>query len=337
MKKFRLKSLLSLSMCLLLLLGTTMPVIAADEEPSQGPAFLSFSGLVTQVLPWSDADGNIVADKFFVLVENEDGSLMNFLISPDTFMTTNNELKEGVAVVGYYRTSLPAILIYPPQQPAVVFAVSPNNDLFMVVDHFDTEGLSKGNLLQINSTENTVIVNSDGSTYTGAIGDKELIVFYDIATRCIPPQTTPKKIVVLEDWVIEIPPVETPASEYEQLQNVENLDIVVNGQIITAPPAYLSTNNSVMVPLRVIAEALGYNVSWEAETSSIMLDTSIGLQIDKDFYTYLYTAPIYLGTAPELHESLTYVPLQFFREVAKLNNAYVLEGQIVIDNDEKME
>jgi hypothetical protein len=48
-------------------------------------------------------------------------------------------------------------------------------------------------------------------------------------------------------------------------------------------------------------------------------------------------APIQLGTAPAIVEGKTFVPLSFFKEVTRLNNAYVFESQIVIDNGERME
>ena len=46
--------------------------------------------------------------------------------------------------------------------------------------------------------------------------------------------------------------------------------------------------------------------------------------------------PISLGAAPELVGGRTFVPLQFFREVIPMNNAYVFDAQIVINNNEEI-
>jgi len=55
-----------------------------------------------------------------------------------------------------------------------------------------------------------------------------------------------------------------------------------------------------MVPLRAIAEALGYKVTWNNETLSVTLDKDISLTIGEDNYISGDNAPIKLGTAPEL-------------------------------------
>ncbi len=47
--------------------------------------------------------------------------------------------------------------------------------------------------------------------------------------------------------------------------------------------------------------------------------------------------PIKLDSAPELVNDRTFVPLNFFREILKMNNVYVFEAQIVVNNGEKME
>jgi hypothetical protein len=91
-----------------------------------------------------------------------------------------------------------------------------------------------------------------------------------------------------------------------------------------------------MVPLRAIAEALGYDVTWNNELQRAFLGKDISLNIGSDSYTYMKMAPIQLGTAPTIVEGKTFVPLSFFKEVTRMNNAYVFESQIVIDNEEQM-
>lgn len=114
--------------------------------------------------------------------------------------------------------------------------------------------------------------------------------------------------------------------------------IVVNNQVIKAPKAYTDDQGVVMVPLRAIVEALGFSVTWNEQTKSIMVGKGISsLTIGKDYYTYVKTAPIQLGTAPTIMDQSTFVPLSFFTEVLKINKADVFEGQIVIDDGSIME
>ena len=92
-----------------------------------------------------------------------------------------------------------------------------------------------------------------------------------------------------------------------------------------------------MVPLRAIAEALDYELKWNAADKSVQLGQGISLKIGEDNYIYIRTAPIQLGTAPALVDGTAFVPLSFFKEVVRMNNAYVFEGQIVINNHEELE
>ena len=64
--------------------------------------------------------------------------------------------------------------------------------------------------------------------------------------------------------------------------------------------SYVNENGVVMVPLRAIAETLGFKVQWEGVTQSIMLGNSISLKIGNDYYTYARMAPIELRTSPLL-------------------------------------
>ena len=113
----------------------------------------------------------------------------------------------------------------------------------------------------------------------------------------------------------------------------------LDGQIlsITLPADPIMVNGKVYVPIRAIAEALGFTVHWDEAARMVVLNNFITFEPGKDYYTYARMAPIELGTAPVLTNGSTYVPLSFFTEVARVNNAYVFEGQVVVDTFEKME
>ena len=112
---------------------------------------------------------------------------------------------------------------------------------------------------------------------------------------------------------------------------VLNGEVVVNNEILeNAPVPFLQDDNIVMVPLRVVAEALGYDVSWNGYLRSVQLGVAIHLWIDSTEVHVGRMAPLEISTAAVLVDSVTFVPLDFFRNVLN-QTAYVFEGQVVVE------
>ncbi|MCL2404268.1 MAG: copper amine oxidase N-terminal domain-containing protein [Defluviitaleaceae bacterium] len=110
-----------------------------------------------------------------------------------------------------------------------------------------------------------------------------------------------------------------------------NGELVVNGEIIVnAPAPFVTDNNIVMVPLRVVAEALGYDVTWNGYLRSVQLGVGIHLWIGGYEVHIGRMAPIEISAAPVLVNNLTFVPLDFFRNILN-QTAYAFEGQVVIE------
>jgi len=110
-----------------------------------------------------------------------------------------------------------------------------------------------------------------------------------------------------------------------------NGEIVVEGEILeNAPlPFWCETGRTFMVPLRVVAEALGYDVTWNGYTQSIQLGVGVSLRIGQTEMHRGRMAPIELSAAPVLIDNLTFVPIDFFRMLGK--TVYVFEGQVVVE------
>lgn len=73
-----------------------------------------------------------------------------------------------------------------------------------------------------------------------------------------------------------------------------------------------------MVPLRVVLEGLGYEISWNGEKQSIDIvkDAQFtSIAIDSNSYYKNKMAPISLSSAPKLVDSKTYVPVEFLFEI----------------------
>jgi hypothetical protein len=294
--------------------------ISIKLNASEKYYFYSFSGKVKEI-----ADFNAVKGSKIVLVEDKAGGIANIIISKDTYVLNNADIVVGSEITGYYDANAPMITIYPAQYSAEVVVVEGKYQN-VKVDHFDKDLVSSDKELKLNISDTTEITLQDGTAFSGVLDDRNLVVTYGITTRSIPAQTNPTKIVVLFEKADAV------------IGDVSKMDTVVNNKKIEAPAAYVNEKGTVMVPIRAIAEALGYDVIWNNEQRSIELgNKGISFKIGEDSYLYLKTAPIQLGTAPEIKEGSTYVPISYFRDVLRMNNAYVFEAQIVIDNEEKIQ
>ncbi len=142
--------------------------------------------------------GNRRADRclMFVGLENQDGDLVNFMVSPTTFVLDFVMLREGMEVTMYYRTDEPVPLIYPPQYRAAV--VVPRMMGQMVdVDYYNKSLLNGDMTLQLNLNGSVDITTTNNQRFMGNPANNDLVVVYSSSTRSIPAQTTPSKIVVL--------------------------------------------------------------------------------------------------------------------------------------------
>lgn len=130
-------------------------------------------------------------------------------------------------------------------------------------------------------------------------------------------------------------------------------DIIPISAPITAPNAYSITvdektvglgtakifeqNNRTMVPLRAVAEQMGFKVTWDDKTQTATAEKSdkkMTLRIGED--TYMYAAkPVgisygqSLGAAPMLLDYTTYVPLRMF-EI--LGSSFTVQGNAIAIN-----
>ncbi|HBL81525.1 MAG TPA: hypothetical protein DD391_02840 [Clostridiales bacterium] len=97
----------------------------------------------------------------------------------------------------------------------------------------------------------------------------------------------------------------------------EDTPRVMNGA--TLPSVSVKEVNGVkMIPLRSVAEGLGYTVTWKGESRSIDVLKGaqyITMSIDKDEYAFSRRAPQPLGAAPTLVGDSTFVPLSFVDEI----------------------
>ncbi|MGM8365639.1 hypothetical protein ACLIBG_09165 [Virgibacillus sp. W0181] len=157
--------------------------------------FNGFQGTVTAIHDLESGDYGKGCVKM-VSLQNEEGAQVNFILSPDTYVVNQETITLGDIVTGYYDANAPAILIYPPQYPALVM-VKERVNLNVKVSYFDNNLLSQDGQLKINIHPNTQIITTNGQIFTGTLTNRNLIVIYGPSTKSIPAQTTPYQVSVL--------------------------------------------------------------------------------------------------------------------------------------------
>ena len=320
---------------------TGMAIATGDETNpwKELPHYLSKTGTVVSV--------ENMEEGYIIIVEEANGTPAHMKITDKTVFPFASEIKAGDVVTGWYLANAPMILIWPPQYNISVLVTGAPDDKRVVVDRFfewedNAEGclLAQSGMFAFRTDENTEIVLANGDDFSdGDYIGRRIVVIYDISTRSIPELATARKLIVLYEDAVPLSYQLTPeqiAPELPDIAEEPEIDatgwpILVDGVLIEAPDA-IQLGDTVMVPLRAIAETLGFEVKWDAETRSVTLDETIMLTIGNPSYQNDETMTG-LADAPTLVNGFTYVPLAFFRDVLELPNAFVFEGQIEIHSD----
>ncbi len=123
-----------------------------------------------------------------------------------------------------------------------------------------------------------------------------------------------------------------------------NNAVIVDNSVITDAEVIVS-NDVAMFPARKVFEALGYDVEWNNDTKTVTvsnLPQYVTFKIGVDGYTFAKTAPFRIGTAPELVDGVTYVPVTLLSEIFKMDvtvdrNENILISIIVDDVEDTTE
>lgn len=220
----------------------------------------------------------------------------------------SSELKEGKKLAGYYRKDKPMLMIYPPIiNPELVIVKDEEEKDFIKHSNFDKELISADNSLKLNISEETIITNQYGEgCKEEELYNEDLVVFYTITTRSIPAQTNPSKIIVLKKQSEENTG-DTDESDSDTETGEGNVIDEITEMI--KADSY-KKEETVMIPLRKIAEYLGYQVEWNNENKSILLikdNVSFTITIGKEDYGYNKSLRKF-EQAPEINNEKTYVP-----------------------------
>ena len=121
---------------------------------------------------------------------------VNFIISANTFIIDSTRLRPGMTIAAFYDSTRPIPLIFPPQYQAELITVLRENESIML-NFFNRNLTASDNSLRLNLSRATTISTINGQRFNCSPGGNFLLVYYSVTTRSIPPQTTPRRIVVL--------------------------------------------------------------------------------------------------------------------------------------------
>lgn len=154
---------------------------------------------------------------------------------------------------------------------------------------------------QLISADGSLVLNmEDAAKYA----NKKLLVFYDFTTMSIPAQTSPIKVVALDDCGVGIS------------FKVGDSVLTINGTKVEVETPFVVGSGVTLVPLRVISEAFGAQVEWDGETKTVTItngDKNISVSINSK-KAVVNGEEKELEEAPELKSDVTMIPLRFISE-----------------------
>lgn len=293
--------------------NTAAPETAALEAASE--AAVSKQGYLCgkMTVGKSDEDEAIASSDGELYLYKNSAAL---IIGADGGALSFDDLAEGDVIYYFVDQSSPMTLQLPVHYTADVIVVdNGENPVLTELSRFDSELVNEENTLALNIGENTVLYGSEEF-----LGGKAIII-YGNTTKSIPAQTTPAAVVVLDaDEAADL------SAETADLSRVK--EITVGDTVLSHIP--VSVNNVQMLPVRAYAEALGFDVEWDAETKTVSVGKAY-FSLNEDSYVIGRAMPRALGQAPVLFAlpgdefALTYVPIAFFTEI--------LGAEITVDGE----
>lgn len=265
--------------------GTKEIESVVKDEMKELTKYLKFYGEIIEI----NKDG----DSSTILVENPDTSSQMYLIITDEVLSYNSattepfqDYKKGLFIEGYYDKNKPILMIYPPRiEPEIVIVHDRENIGQVKIGKFNDDLISVDNQLKIFLDDKTILLNEKGDKIEETeLYNKELIVFYTFSTKSIPAHTTPSKIIALD--------------------NLSEVDLFIQED-------HFYKDGAKMIPLRKVAESLGYEVTWK-NYSVLVEKPNRSLQIKILDKAYKVNEDVnYFKVTPELKDGKTYVSEEF--------------------------
>ena len=135
-----------------------------------------------------------------LVMQTQSQGLIQAVISGSTYVLGCQPLKVNDHVICFYSSLAPVPLIYPPQYRLLAVVPAPNGtqaalDVFTWIPH-SNQLANPDDTLRLNLSAQTEFTLPTGQPFAGSPSGHLMLVTYRAATRSIPAQTTPDKIVV---------------------------------------------------------------------------------------------------------------------------------------------
>ena len=279
-----------------------------------------------EVTSYSDENEKIivhVSDKTFVL-NAQDGLPMDL----------DKRINDHVAV--YYGPM--TTMSIPAQSPAICILGNIAAD-GKFPNYAKVEAVTKGK-------DGSIVVTTDGGSRLVTLGKEmpitphltknivtiedvqvgsELLLWYDVMALSMPAQANADKAIILRQPVVNADDENNEAVTENTLSvALEACKITVNQKELAGQKPYKNANGDVMVPVRAVAEALGYEVVWMKGSDNVIVKQgakSATFTLGNNNYG-ANKMLVKLNSAPQVKNCTTYVPADFF--------AQALDVQVVV-------
>lgn len=285
------KKILAAALCLFALTGSAFAQTAPKELQMTGTVTENTGSMVTIKNNNSPFDSVAlhIADTTFVLQ------------SSTGYYLSGNDIATNELVKAWYGPRLTRSL--PPQgtADAIIAGAEDSHPAFTYFNIGKVEPREDGSVRVLNVNE-TQYVTLLPEVYPEAAelkpGDK-MLLWYDVTTMSMPGQATALKAVLLRPGLADIN-ISTTAGV-----------IALNGKELT-DVKLVTKNNTLYVPLRAVAEALGYTVTWDAGSQTAVVydgPRSAVCTIGSSDYGK-QRMRVKLQFKPELIDGVTMVPVE---------------------------
>ena len=247
------------------------------------------------------------------------------------------DLKEDQEVYVYYSLAMTRSL--PPQSAA--YAVLTNVGEATPAKYHVVEKVLEGadGQVAVLTDHGSMLVSAAKETKMSNLKDKSVVTpqdlkvgtrffaWYDIVALSYPGQAGAERIVLL------------PQQEQQEQNKLEELEISVNGKALGVKTQ--NKDGVQMVPVRQVAEALGFTVEWDQQKRETLLISDQGkvsLSVGRDSYQFEtaqeavgLSAPQSFGAAPEIQDpGVTWAPVQVFELLAQQKAVSIVDGALQI-------
>lgn len=290
------KKILAAALCLLTISGSAL----AQSVPKE----LQMAGSVT------GRNGDMIT----ITNDNKKTDSVALHITDDTFVIQNGtgyylngfDIREGEQVKAWYGPVLTRSL--PPQgkADAVIAGEQNNRPTFTYFNIGKVEPQENGSVRVLNVNESqyvTIFPQVYPDVAELKAGDK-MLLWYEFTTMSMPGQATATKAVLLKQGPADIN-ISTTAGV-----------IAMDGKEL-ADVKLVEKNNTLYVPLRQVAEALGYTVTWNGEAqTAVVYDGPRSAVCTIGSYDYgQQRMRVQLQYTPELIDGVTMVPVEMLEYV----------------------